>query len=65
MSEILAAIEEFDFVLAEVFPYGEKRKARPRYFNPETGVIWSGRGREPQWIRGKDRRMFELENDSR
>ncbi|HDR8861150.1 hypothetical protein WS98_12460 [Burkholderia territorii] len=64
LSEILIAIEEFKFVPDEVFPRTEKRKVRPRYFDPKTGAIWSGRGKEPHWIRGKDRRMFELENDS-
>ncbi|WP_081070869.1 H-NS histone family protein [Burkholderia territorii] len=64
LSEILVAIEEFRFVPDEVFSSREKRKIRPLYFNPKTGETWSGRGKEPLWIRGKDRRMFELESDS-
>ncbi|WP_425127481.1 H-NS family nucleoid-associated regulatory protein [Burkholderia contaminans] len=50
--------------MEELFPCGERRKARPRYFDPISGAVWSGRGREPYWIRGKDRRLFELNDNS-
>ena len=33
-------------------------KAKPKYRDPATGVIWSGRGKEPAWIKGKDRDQF-------
>lgn len=33
-------------------------KAKPKYKDPSTGCIWSGRGKEPIWIRGKDRTPF-------
>ncbi|WP_244134940.1 H-NS histone family protein [Burkholderia sp. BCC0322] len=64
LAEILLAIGEFHFAMEELFPCGERRKARPRYFDPISGAIWSGRGREPYWIRGKDRRQFELNDNS-
>jgi len=32
----------------------------PRYRDPATGATWSGRGREPRWILGKDRSAFEI-----
>lgn len=35
-------------------------KATQKYWNPATGVTWSGRGKEPSWIRGKDRKKFLL-----
>ncbi|VWC50905.1 regulatory protein [Burkholderia lata] len=59
--EIMLAIEEFNFELEELFPNGKKRKIKPKYFDPQSGSVWSGRGREPRWLRGKDRREFELE----
>jgi DNA-binding protein H-NS len=59
--EIMLAIEEFSFEIDELFPDGKKRKVKPKYFDPQSGAIWSGRGREPRWLRGKDRREFELE----
>ena len=33
-------------------------KAKPKYRDPATGVIWSGRGKEPAWIKGKKRDQF-------
>ncbi|WP_080970929.1 H-NS family nucleoid-associated regulatory protein [Burkholderia cepacia] len=33
-------------------------RVRPKYFDPVTGRTWAGRGREPAWIRGKDRNQF-------
>ncbi|WP_310700442.1 H-NS histone family protein, partial [Burkholderia multivorans] len=60
-SEIMLAIEEFHFDAEELFPAGKKRKVKPRYFDPQSGAVWSGRGREPRWLKGKNRRDFELE----
>ena len=40
-----------------------KRKgvpAKPKYRDPATGAIWSGRGKEPAWIKGQDRTKFEI-----
>ena len=40
-----------------------KRKgvpAQPKYRDPATGVIWSGRGKEPAWIKGQDRTKFAI-----
>ena len=40
-----------------------KRKgvpAKPKYRDPATGVIWSGRGKEPAWIKGQDRTKFTI-----
>ncbi|WP_423779815.1 H-NS family nucleoid-associated regulatory protein [Delftia acidovorans] len=30
------------------------------YRNPQTGETWSGRGRAPRWIAGRDRTPFEI-----
>jgi len=32
--------------------------APPKYQNPQTGDTWTGRGRAPKWIDGKDRTKF-------
>lgn len=39
---------------------GKKRRAKAvaKYRDPKTGATWSGRGREPAWLAGKDRRKF-------
>jgi DNA-binding protein H-NS len=31
-----------------------------KFRNPETGATWSGRGREPTWIKGKNREEFKI-----
>lgn len=33
-------------------------KATPKYRDPASGAIWTGRGKEPVWIRDKDRTKF-------
>ena len=38
-----------------------KRKgvpAKPKYKDPATGTLWSGRGKDPAWIKGQDRTKF-------
>ena len=35
-------------------------KVAPKYLNSETGDTWTGRGREPGWIKGKNRDDFAL-----
>ncbi|WP_179214071.1 H-NS histone family protein [Paraburkholderia caledonica] len=32
----------------------------PKYRDADSGATWSGRGREPFWIAGKDRKPFVL-----
>lgn len=34
------------------------KPVKMRYRNPDTGQDWSGRGRPPAWIEGKDRSRF-------
>lgn len=36
-------------------------KAVQKYQDPDTGATWSGRGKEPAWIKGKDRKPFLIE----
>ncbi len=33
----------------------------PKYRDPDSGATWSGKGREPQWIAGKDRTAFSFD----
>ena len=38
-----------------------RRKSSPiKFRDPETGFTWSGRGREPTWIKGKDRTKYAV-----
>jgi DNA-binding protein H-NS len=35
-------------------------KAIQKYQDPATGKTWSGRGKEPSWIKGQDRDKFTI-----
>ena len=37
-------------------------KAEQKYRDPVTGATWSGRGKEPVWIRDKNREDFLIKN---
>ncbi|WP_347557309.1 H-NS histone family protein [Robbsia sp. KACC 23696] len=32
----------------------------PQFRDPDTGATWSGRGKPPRWIAGKDRDAFRI-----
>ncbi|KVQ61198.1 H-NS family nucleoid-associated regulatory protein [Burkholderia territorii] len=34
------------------------KRPAPKYYNPETGATWSGRGRKPLWLAGDDIERF-------
>ena len=40
---------------------GNGDKVAAKFRDPETGKTWSGRGREPVWIKGKDREEFRIQ----
>ncbi|AXF24039.1 H-NS histone [Burkholderia pyrrocinia] len=62
--EVRARVEEYGLTPEQIF--GRKRArsgngsqpATPKYQDPKTGKTWSGRGREPSWIKGKKRERF-------
>ena len=69
---IKSLIAEYDIRATDIFPHAHihiNRRARnagadhrgrvaPKYRNPATGETWSGRGKAPLWIAGKDREQF-------
>ena len=38
-----------------------KGAAVAKYRNPKTGETWSGRGRSPAWLAGKNRERFLID----
>ena len=40
---------------------GNGDKVAAKFRDPETGKTWSGRGREPIWIKGKNREEFKIQ----
>ncbi|MGD9585764.1 MAG: H-NS family nucleoid-associated regulatory protein [Brachymonas sp.] len=66
IAKIKGLIAEFELTEADVF--GGRRKAAhtgskvaPKYSNPETGETWTGRGKPPKWIQGKNRDDFLIQ----
>lgn len=67
ISKVREIIAQYNLTEADVFA---GRKARgtvksntpvaPKYRDPATGSTWSGRGKPPLWISGKDRAQFEI-----
>jgi DNA-binding protein H-NS len=65
LMEIQFCIREFGFAPEDIFPPDMLRRAtkrQARYFDPVSGATWSGSGRAPDWIRGKDHKQFEISN---
>jgi len=56
-------IEQYGLTASDLFSRktGSKSaggKVAPKYRNPSTGETWTGRGKAPKWIEGKDRSAY-------
>lgn len=68
LNDVKQKIADYGFTLAELGMSRVKagKIGRPRagvaakYRDPETGATWSGRGKPPRWIAGKDREQFAI-----
>ncbi|WP_090691254.1 H-NS histone family protein [Paraburkholderia phenazinium] len=65
ISEIRVKVMEYGLTEKDLFPRkrgrpvnAAKPAAAPKYQDPKTGRTWSGHGRIPDWIKGKDRDRF-------
>lgn len=69
IDEIKLKIEAYGLTAADLGLSTAPRRGRParkaplppKYRNPKTGETWSGRGKPPKWIAGKNRTRFEIE----
>ncbi|PHV25604.1 histone family protein nucleoid-structuring protein H-NS [Janthinobacterium sp. BJB426] len=43
-------------------PEKVKSSVPAQFKNPETGETWTGRGRAPRWLDGKDKEQFRITN---
>ena len=65
-AEALKTIHEliatFGFTAQQVFPFqpATKKKVQAKYYDPESGQSWTGRGRVPKWLEGKDREAYAI-----
>ena len=65
LQEIVQKMREYGISLHELTPRSASEPPPthpPKYRDPVSGATWSGRGREPRWIAGKDRNDFLIEN---
>ena len=58
-----AIIEQYDLSASDLFSRkaGSKSgsgKVAPKYRSPSTGETWTGRGKAPKWIDGRDRSNY-------
>jgi DNA-binding protein H-NS len=68
IEQIVSVVKEYDVPVEELVEAlgGLKlrrkgTKAKAKYRDPATGTTWSGRGKEPSWIKGQvDRTPFEI-----
>ncbi len=56
-------IEQYNLVASDLFSRKTAGKSTggkvaPKYRNPLTGETWTGRGKAPKWIDGKDRSNY-------
>lgn len=65
LEQIQQQVKQFNFLPFEIFPRIEKVKAKvaDKYYDPDTGQSWSGRGKPPRWIQDKDREQFLIRNE--
>ena len=65
IAKVKALIAEHGLTQQDIFGGAKRgRKASgsvaPKYKDPISGATWSGRGKPPKWIDGKDRSQFAL-----
>lgn len=67
VDQVRRLVSEYGLNERDVFPSGRKAaaggvrpggKVAPKYRDPATGQTWTGRGKAPKWIDGKDRNKF-------
>lgn len=60
--QIAALMTQYGLSLADLAQPGEagatRRPVRVRYRDSASGKTWSGQGRPPRWLQGKDRSQF-------
>lgn len=63
LAKVHALVAEFGFTATQVFPWrpDTKKTVVAKYLEEKTGKTWTGRGKPPAWIVGKDRADFLIE----
>ncbi|WP_063551523.1 H-NS family nucleoid-associated regulatory protein [Burkholderia territorii] len=64
--QVRQLVTSYALTAREVFGQGYSDRAKlftvgAKYRDPATGATWSGRGRAPVWIAGRDRAAFLIQ----
>lgn len=67
IAEIKAKIQEYELTEVDLFSSEKKTRktvatVKPKYRNPKTGDTWTGRGKPPKWIAGKNKTEFLIDS---
>lgn len=64
LADIRTLVEAFELNADEIFGKKSSKASRgslpAKYRDPETGKTWSGKGRMPQWLDGKNKEDFAV-----
>ena len=68
VAKVRELVAEFGLTVQDVFPGRTTKsgaaktvsKVAAKYRDPATGQTWTGRGKAPKWIDGKDRTPFVI-----
>ena len=64
--QVKQIVAKYGFTAEQLFGETKIRaQAVAKYKDPETGLTWSGRGREPKWIKGKNHDQFLIQDSDR
>jgi len=64
LAKIRAQVQQYGLTVNDIFPGGGRRRGRvlgkvaPKYRDQVTGKTWTGRGKAPKWIAGRERTQF-------
>lgn len=69
VNQVRELVAEYGLTVQDIFPgragkssgtKGTGSKVAAKYRDPATGQTWTGRGKAPKWIEGKDRSQFVI-----
>lgn len=68
VTKVRELVAEFGLTVKDIFPGRASKggqaksvsKVAAKYRDPATGQTWTGRGKAPKWIEGRDRTPFSI-----
>lgn len=66
VSKVREIVDQYGLTIMDIFPGRASKsggvktvnKVAAKYRDPATGQTWTGRGKPPKWIEGKEREAF-------